>query len=104
MSEWTKEPWMRNGKTLQNLWRIDGMSDDVGLAFMMNFTALTRTQEDADRLTACVNALAGIPDPAAAIAQAREALLVASRTIAEPAHPHLLKMIRAALAALEGKP
>jgi hypothetical protein len=55
---------------------------------------------NAQRIVACVNSLAGIPDPAAALTQAREALEHAELVAQTREHKAIYT---AALAALEGR-
>lgn len=63
MSEWTKEPqlWSAYNNEI-----MDNIKNVVGLMY---------TKENARQVVAEHNALSGIPDPAAAIEAAREALV-----------------------------
>lgn len=88
MSEHTKEPW--GWQKFGDEWMLvaqHGMRDIVintrrrglnGAQLCMRkdgiMYPMTPEHPDAQRIVACVNALAGIPDPAAAMDQARRAL------------------------------
>jgi hypothetical protein len=71
----------------------------------IDMPATAYREANAQRIVACVNSLAGIPDPAAALTQAREALEMFLRNYAADCDPdgEELDQARAALAALEGR-
>ena len=118
MSDWTKEPWSLGFTTqvkevdprLGVWWRTPihvGLAPNRGNCFAevsLGGPGATDHSEgavkaNAARIVACVNALAGIRDPAAAVQAAREALKIA--LLYRPSERHR-EQIRAALALLEG--
>jgi len=79
MSEHTREPWIASGRNQNNT--IDIWSMDC-----RHFVAAEATDANARRIVACVNACAGMADPAAEIAKLKarcerltEALIKARR-------------------------
>jgi hypothetical protein len=53
--EHTPLPWMRNGQTTQDWWRIDGSSERMGLDFLAHPTAIVPADADADFIVRAVN-------------------------------------------------
>lgn len=77
MSSWTKEPWGRDPRVTMRV-VADG---DRGVCSTGGFFNLQRSEEvhdenlaNAERIVACVNALSGVPDPAALLGEVRAAL------------------------------
>jgi hypothetical protein len=64
MSEHTKEPWMYTGKN-QNA------THDIWSSNKLHFISAESSEPDATRIVSCVNACAGIDDPAAELAAIR---------------------------------
>ncbi len=51
----TPLPWMRNGQTVNDWWRIDGSSERVGLDFLTSPAAIVPDNADADLIVRAVN-------------------------------------------------
>lgn len=62
----------------------------------------TEDTANAARIVACVNACAGMDNPAAVLAEVRSALDIAAFVLDESQHPETLRRVRAALALLDG--
>jgi hypothetical protein len=92
----TPEPWQPEDLPRKRL----GISGDGGGGHV----AEAYSDDDRRRIIACVNACAGIPDPAAALKQARQALLLGSMVVVNyaPDKRPFLDTIAAALRALGG--
>jgi hypothetical protein len=75
VSEWTKEPWALDGTKRANI-GLGGhvFSADVLVAACRGNTALTPEEScaNAARIVSCVNACAGMSDPAQEIERLRE--------------------------------
>ena len=86
----TPEPWMRNGQTVQGLWRIDGNTERVGFDFMVNPVALIPNDADADFIEA---ARSDLPAALEALEEA-QAHLKTVRWVLEMDDPRLLKALQ----------
>lgn len=87
MSEqkWTAEPWEWDCNNIEQVgspWKSI-MEPEVlcGAWCQGGMVSLNISDADKARVIQCVNACAGIPDPAAAIREAREALMALSRLL-----------------------
>lgn len=95
MSDWTTKPALWSDK--HEIVEKDAQGFDIIIGRIC-------AQEDARRIVAEHNALAGIPDPAKAIEAARDALVAANGVIWSDVVGEKIKaQIRAALALLDGK-
>lgn len=68
MRNWTKEPWASRLAGFGRI-RIQGVEPHKPGCYSKE-----NAQADADRIVSCVNALAGVPDPAAFVAAVRAAV------------------------------
>lgn len=53
--EHTPLPWMRNGQTTQDWWRIDGSGERTGFDFLAHPTAIVPDDADAEFIVRAVN-------------------------------------------------
>lgn len=109
MSEWSSEPWAEFGDRHSAGVLMDSTKRSRLVAFCCAADAnpVDEDRANAARIVACVNACAGIRDPAEAIEKAKEALRGAANLIdcigTTDCDKELAKDCRAALAALENE-
>ena len=83
--EWTQEPWGFHRHTTTNVEDVTGRTVATTGGYSDNFSdgkCYKENQANARRIVDCVNALAGIPDPAALVASHRQ-LVEVLESIAE---------------------
>lgn len=91
----TPEPWHTNGSEI-----IDNSNKGLGETYQTLSKGTDETNANAARIVACVNALAGIEDPAATLAEVRDLLNQAADTLCDEGHAFLSAECFALLAKL----
>ena len=96
----TKEPW-HVGSDVSDYYSIYG---HIGRLAISTGGEASRTTANARRIVDCVNAMQGIPDPAAYVAAMGEVIEAAEATVDRPIYPRIERLEAALTAARAAMP